>query len=118
MGFALLLEKLGGKPGCLEGFLNRIKAFLTLRIGMGRLLPQCCFISGKGDSYLGLAVVLLEGQSHDMWGDKHIWIFPNLFFSAGSFRFQTEPSRFFCPVREGSIPEIKERDLVQRVSVL
>jgi len=43
-------------------------------------------ISGRGDSYLGLAVVLLEGQPHDKWENKHIWTFPILFFSAGSFR--------------------------------
>lgn len=101
----MLLGKLGGKPGCLEGFLSRIKVFLTLRIGMGRLLLQCCLISGKRDSYLGLAVVLLEGQPHDVWEDKHIWTFPIPFFSAGSFRIsRLSPLDFFCPVREGSSP--------------
>lgn len=105
MGFALLLERLGGKPGCLEGFLNRIKALLTLRIGMGRLLLQCCLISGKGDSYLGLAVVLLEGQPHDVWQDKHIWTFTILFFSAGSFRISIlSPLNFFVLSKEGRSP--------------
>jgi len=35
LGFALQLEKLGGRPGCLEGLLNRIKDFLPVRIGIG-----------------------------------------------------------------------------------
>lgn len=48
MGFALLLEKLGGKPGCPEGLLNVIKAFLTVRIGMGKAFAMVVFDQWTG----------------------------------------------------------------------
>lgn len=116
-----MLEKLGGKPGCLEVFLSRIKAFLIRRIGMGRLLPQRCLISGKGDSYLGLPVVLLEGQLHDVWEDKHIWTFPIPFYSAGIFRISKQsPLDFFffpCQGRKHSLDK-KEGSSLERQCAL
>lgn len=100
MGFALLREKLGGKPRCLEGFLSRIKAFLTRRMGMARVLPQCCLISGTRDSYLGLAVVLLEGQIHDVWENKHIWTFALRAFLG----FPNSPLEFFALSEREAFP--------------
>lgn len=47
-------EKLGGKPGCPEGLLNVIKAFLTVRMGMRKAFATVLFDQWTGGlHYLG-----------------------------------------------------------------